>query len=567
MGIVLNSGLVLKAMSIYGRISRNDYYRKSKKLSENAEGLLMRILRRNRNTEIGKKLGFGSVHSVRDYQDKIPFSDYGDYAGYIDRMAKNGEQKLLTADKVSFLATTSGTTGVMKRIPVVSRSFRPLFRSSCIIYDIIYTEMKKRGIKSGKGLNSLESGFYRTESGIRQGYISSFVMSSADLVVPSISCIPAELSGYGEGVDMKYIKSRCALADRDLVYPMSPFMSTLTDLMKYISDNREMLIRDIELGVIDTSVKLPPELRARLEAKLKPDRERAEELKKSVDFSDINGLIKRIWPKMCVVVAIGSGELEPFSRKMRVYCGESVAFCHEFYASSEALFGTVTEADDENYLLIPDSGFFEFIPDDGSFDETRDRPLLPHELEVGKRYEVVVTNLAGLYRYRIKDVVLVTGFTNDLPRLRFAYRRSQVINITGLKLTSEHLVSTMREISEKTGVNIIDYSVSADTVKEPWRLVVFIEFDGKAPEGVDLSELFDEELSKVNEEHGHMLEIGESSPSMVCVMKSGFYKALREENASKKSSATQVKPVRHFDSEEMLRYFMERADIVQERNA
>ena len=39
MGIVLNSGLVLKAMSIYGRISRNDYYRKSKKLSENAEGL------------------------------------------------------------------------------------------------------------------------------------------------------------------------------------------------------------------------------------------------------------------------------------------------------------------------------------------------------------------------------------------------------------------------------------------------------------------------------------------------------------------------------------------------
>lgn len=151
---------------------------------------------------------------------------------------------------------------------------------------------------------------------------------------------------------------------------------------------------------------------------------------------------------MTLVVAIGTGEFAPFSEKMRSYCGSEVKFCYEMYAASEALFASALSAEDTNYLLIPDGGFFEFIPVDDGFDEEHGVPLLPSELETGKLYEIVVTSLAGLYRYRIKDVVRITGFLGKAPLLQFGYRKDQLINITGVKLTIEHIQNAINRLDE-----------------------------------------------------------------------------------------------------------------------
>lgn len=554
--------VVLNAMSEYGAFCLKRYDRISTKFDKWSENMLMGILKRGKNTEIGKKFGFADIHSVEEYQTKVPFTTYEDYIGYVERMAEKGEQNLMTSDTVSFFATTSGTTGVTKRIPVVKRSYKPVFSSASIVYWIIRQNMKDVGLRNGRGLITLESGCEYTPSGIRQGYISSFVMSSANSVAPSLTCIPKELTGYGEGVDMKYVKARYSLADKDLTYLLGIFMSTMTDMMKYIAENREMLIHDIETGTIDPSVKMPAELREKLEAGLKPDKKRADELREVLDTSKPEGIVRRIWPKLSTVVAIGLGEFETFTDRMRIYCGPEVHFCHKLYASSEAVFAASVKQDAKEYMLIPDAGFFEFIPVDDDFDDEKDRPLLAHELEVGKNYEVVVTNLAGLYRYRIKDVIKVVGYHNMLPLLRFAYRKAQMINITGIKLTAEHMVSTMRALAARVGVDVLDYSVYPDLDAEPWRLKVFIEFADDIPEGTDLCRIFDEELAKVNEEHGHMLIIGESSPSMVYVMNKNAYRELRAANAAKKISDTQVKTVRYINSKELLNEFYKKVKKV-----
>ena len=80
--------------------------------------------------------------------------------------------------------------------------------------------------------------------------------------------------------------------------------------------------------------------------------------------------------------------------------------------------------------------FYEFIPENAE-DETK--TLTIDQLEVGKRYEIVLTNLSGFYRYRIKDVVEVTGYYYESPMIRFAYRKSQLINISGEKMTEGDL--------------------------------------------------------------------------------------------------------------------------------
>ena len=554
--------IVLNAMSQYGALCLRRYNRISTKTDRWSEELLMGILKRNKDTEIGKKFGFADIHSVEEYQTRIPYTTYEDYQEYINRMADKGEQNLMTSDNVTFFAITSGTTGVTKRIPVVKRSYQPVFRSASVIYWIIKQNMKEAGLKGGKGLITLESGCEYTPGGIRQGYISAFVMSGADAVVPALTCIPKEVFGYGEGVDMKYIKARYSLADKDLVYLLGVFMSTMTDMMKYISENREMLIRDIETGSIDPSVKLPDELRAKLESELKPDKKRAEELRAAIDPTKPEGIVRRIWPKLSTVVAIGLGEFETFTKRMRIYCGPEVHFCHKLYASSEAVFAGSVSQDAQDYMMIPDAGFFEFIPVDEEFDEEKDKPLLLHELEEGKNYEVIVTNLAGLYRYRIKDVIKVVGHHNMLPLIRFAYRKAQMINITGIKLTAEHMVSTMRALAARVGVDILDYSIYPDLDAEPWRLKVFIEFERDIPEDTDLGRIFDEELTKVNEEHGRMLKIGESSPSMVYEMNKNAYRELRAANAAKKTSDSQVKTIRYIGSEELLNEFYKKVKKV-----
>ena len=53
-------------------------------MTENRE-LLLRILRENEDTEYGRKYDFKNIHTIEDFQKKVPVTLYADYAGYTDR--------------------------------------------------------------------------------------------------------------------------------------------------------------------------------------------------------------------------------------------------------------------------------------------------------------------------------------------------------------------------------------------------------------------------------------------------------------------------------------------------
>ena len=209
-------------------------------------------------------------------------------------------------------------------------------------------------------------------------------------------------------------------------------------------------------------------------------------------------------------------------------------------------------------MLAIDGGFFEFLP----IDDEDATPLLLHQLEVGKLYEVIITNRSGLYRYRIKDVIRVTGYHNKTPLIQFAYRKEQLINITGVKLTIEHITTAIKNFQKQVGVSISDYSLYTDTDFTPWRIVAFIEFDKDIPENMEseVREFFDEELTKVNAEYGRMLKIGECSNSFVCSVKKGTYAEYRKWKIKNGASENQVKTVRFIDTKEKLDFFKSRTE-------
>ena len=474
-------------------------------------------------------------------------TSYEDYQPALERMAQTGEQGLLTKEKVGFFARTSGTTGVTKRIPVVASSYLPYLRCEAIFVYLGMRVIERSNMRRGWGLNTVETAASRTPGGIREGFISAYAADGAKVLLSNISCMPREAFGYGDEADMMYIKTRYALQNPDLVFMLSVFMSTLSDLMRYIQDNHALLIRDIETGTIDPSIALPEKLRRALEQKLKPDPERAEFLR-SV-FSDFNGerLASRLWPKLRVIIAIGTGEFAPFTEKMRSYCDEQVQFCFEMYAASEALMASAIAMEDERYLLIPDSCFFEFLPEEGEVE----RPLLLRDLKEGARYEVILTTRSGLYRYRIQDVIRVVGFLGRAPLVQFAYRKNQLINITGVKLTAEHLHDAIQRFSQELGTAVTDYSVYPDLTWEPWRLAVYLELEEDSG-GEELGAGFDRALAWVNEEYGRMLQVGEVGSCQIHVVPSGTYARYRAQKSKDGANVNQVKTARILDSPEQL---------------
>ena len=96
------------------------------------------LLEDNKETEYGKKYHFSDIHDENEYRKNVPLTTYDDYADDILRMTENDEKNILTTYPVVFYASTSGTSGAPKKIPVTDKGLE-IFRkySSSIMLSVI----------------------------------------------------------------------------------------------------------------------------------------------------------------------------------------------------------------------------------------------------------------------------------------------------------------------------------------------------------------------------------------------------------------------------------------------
>lgn len=173
------------------------------------------------------------------------------------------------------------------------------------------------------------------------------------------------------------------------------------------------------------------------------------------------------------------------------------------YASSECYFGVnlkpLSKPSEVSYTLLPNMAYFEFLPVDkenGATKEgldlqpngTKNGKKLEDELvdlvdvKVGHYYELVVTTYAGLYRYRVGDILLVTGFYNRAPQFEFVYRRNVVLSIDTDKTNEEDLlkaVNNAKKLLEPFNALLSEYTSYADTSTLPGHYVLFWELNSR----------------------------------------------------------------------------------------
>ena len=176
-------GLVLKGSGALRRIDEH-----SQDAIGSNEKLLMQILKDNSNTEYGRKYGFADIHSIREYQERVPFSTYDNYAPYIERMVRNGEKNLITAYPVVHYAETSGSIGVQKRIPLTERSMNIYEDYSGVrmfaLANRYYRKTLRKKLPVGRGLNALEVENTVMEDNTPRGSVSGSVIKQFKSIMP-----------------------------------------------------------------------------------------------------------------------------------------------------------------------------------------------------------------------------------------------------------------------------------------------------------------------------------------------------------------------------------------------
>lgn len=553
---ILNK-LILNTMKKRGRQAIGELDVNCENAIKKSEELLLKLIDDNKDTEYGRKYNFKDIHSIEDYKKNVPFSVYDDYAPYIERMIKNDEDNLISVYPAVHYAVSSGSVGVPKSIPVSEATIECYKKYSCNLVfglmDEYYRNKFGKSYANGKGLNTLEVREMRTDNGIIKGPISSTTSRANKKFLPYVFSSPMEIVFTNEVMDLKYLQLRFGLEERNLSFMIGAFMTSLVDLMTYMNANWKSLCDEIEKGILNKDAHIPENVRKELEAYLKPNPKRADELRKEFEKGFDTPIIPRIWKNMSWIFAIGTGGFASYTEKMRKYSGD-IPIDFSVYGASEALMAVARNVEEGEFVLIPDSGFYEFVPMDS---DDEDVTYTIDELEVGKDYEIIVTNLSGFYRYRIKDVIRVTGFHKQSPKIKFVYRKNQMISIAGEKTNDEAVSWAVSEFAKETGCKISDYSIEADTDCEPGRYVVYLEPDHimDSDKIEEYTKLIEEKLSIANPSFGAKVKNGVLSKTVLYFLQQETYALYRDLMIMRGVSGNQLKPVRVIDTPMKKKFF------------
>ena len=507
-----------------------DFVRAEKMLYADCENtqklLLTEMLYANKDTEFGRAHHFDEIQTIEDYRKNVPLSDWEDYAPYADRLGK-GEADILFPGKPTFFYRTSGTTASYKFIPESERealSRQVLGRARATALFLLFGQKVKNRVFAFFN----KSSFDVSEGGIQRGTASG---RSSDLTSPELVrhlTYPPQVVNEFEGEALMYMMLRTSIRYRDVTAITGNNALMMKNLVEYGQAHARELIADIRSG--KCKYEMSDSLRALLSDNLAADPARADELER---FADEDHFIpKYYWPELMGAAFWLGGSVGVYVDSVRPLLPEGIRYVDVGYGASEAKINIPMKPNTPAGALSVFSSFFEFIPEEGG------EPLLAHELEDGKNYEIVLTTNAGLYRYRLKDLVHVDGFTGTTPNIYFLTKLADVANLAQEKIPGSMLIEAIRDTAAKAGnpcrmaqvypdSNSASYVICMEAEKMPEDMAAFEEIMDKGLRS---------RLIQYDTYRGKLL-----NPCRVVLMKKGWADDLIRKYTKGNATAAQVK--------------------------
>ena len=422
-------------------------------VGQTQQGILARIVSRNQTTRFGQRHYFSGIKGIRAFQQRVPLSDYESYRADIKQI-QLGETGVLTADPVTLLQPSSGSTAATKLIPY-NRSLHEEFLRAIRpwMHDLL---TRWPGLRCGSAYWSISPGAAEPlgNGAIPVGFYHDieYLGRMEKPFVQRLLVMPPEVRQIQDLDAFRYVTALFLLKDSTLSFVSVWNPSYLVLLLSRIPEWSDDLILDIARGDIRADIEIPDRIRHVLQKRIRPDRSRAETLRGVFAQRDqdrkpeVTGpsLYERIWPRLALISCWADGPSAgavPGLKKLFPH----VAIQPKGLVATEGVvsFPLIGQP---GAVLAVNSHFLEFVPLSDHAPCEGAVPLLAHELCPGERYSVVMTTGGGLYRYRLRDIIEVTGFFRQCPLVRFIGKEDAILDMFGEKLHAHFVDNILRAV-------------------------------------------------------------------------------------------------------------------------
>jgi hypothetical protein len=205
-----------------------------------------------------------------------------------------------------------------------------------------------------------------------------------------------------------------------------------------------------------------------------------------------------VWPE-ARVFKHGGVNFEPYREQFKQLFPREDFIFQEIYNATEGFFGVQDRDELRTLLLLLNAGvYYEFVPWEDFQAEHYAAAVPLAGVKAGEVYVMLITTVAGLYRYPMGDLI---EFTETDPfRLKILGRTQEFINAFGEDLLRSEAEGALLAACQQTGAQVRDFTVAPVYIdlEGAGRHHWVIEFE-KLPTDLEIfNRVLDEELIGAN---------------------------------------------------------------------
>ncbi|MEA5463770.1 GH3 auxin-responsive promoter family protein [Leptothoe sp. PORK10 BA2] len=491
---------------------------------------LQKLLKEQQGTALGQALQLHQVSTLEEFRQRVPRWDYDGYAPYFERAAA-GERNVVSPLPVQVFNMSSGSTGSRKLVPITQRVKQTRAYANQVAMGYAFEQAQGLGQSVGQLLlTTWITPLGQTNGQITYGHVSgNQLRTTPSFVFNRLFVQPYDALLVSDTAARNYVCLLFGLGQERLAYVAANFPLIMLQLCTYLERFGPNLVDDLGRGTISQDIDLAPDLRQRLEARLSPQPQRAKQLHQLLDHQG-RLLPRHVWPHLAFLITARGGPSDFYLERFAEYFGNTPVFGGT-YSASEAVFGSCCQLDQDGAILALKTNFFEFIAPD---QWERDHPttLLPHQLEIGEYYRVLVTNYSGFCRYDIGDVLQVIDMRQGVPVVVFRYRQGGTLSAITEKTTEYHVSQVMAALQgDSFDLAIEDFCVTlSESLVEPYYILnVELTDTARLSDPKAFLQAFDHKMQQANESYGLKRQKNDITAPQLNVLAPGSFKQLRQQ--------------------------------------
>src|SRR4051794_29229968 len=444
-------GVIKKAIDFKGLITREPNPYKAQKKE------LLQLLKKAKHTAFGLKYKFSKILESPDpvsaFQQQVPVYDYDTLNDEWWHYLLEGHQNVTWPGGQQYFALSSGTTSNKKAIPVTP--------------DMI-NAIKKSGMQQVMSLKNFDLPADFFEKDILMLGSSTNLIAQEDHMEGEISGIsaaniPAWFSNfYKPGTEIASIANWDEKVKRIAEEAPKWDVGSISGIPSWV----ELMLKEI------------------------------------ISYNNLN-TIHDIWPNLQVYTS-GGVAFEPYRKSMEKLFARPLIYI-DTYLASEGYLATQKRPGTSALALIVNNGiFFEFVPfkdeniDEDGMVKQHVKALTLQEAEENTEYVLMISTVAGAWRYMIGDTVTITD--KKLCEIKISGRTKHYLNVVGEQLSVQKMNMAIQRLEQSFDTEVKEFTAATVLQNEEYILKFVIGTDKEIDEE-KAAKLVDEELCNNNKNY------------------------------------------------------------------